>query len=1335
VLILPQVRITETKELLKYDLTFTNTTMIYQPLPHYFLKSVLIFCVSLLSINSYGQEGSVAESWNEACLHAISRDFARPTVHARNLFHQSIALYDAWAAYDPAAEPYLLGRTRGSYTSTFNGVGIPANPEEVEEARETAISYAAYRLIRHRFISSPGAFLTLVEINNLMADLGHSTTNTSIDYVNGGPAELGNFIAQQIINFGFTDGSNESADYANQYYEPINPNILPEQPGTNGIIDPNRWQAISLSVAIDQSGNQVSDPPFLSPEWGDVVPFSMTDDNKSVLSRDGIDWNVYYDPGNPPLLDTTDASGLESLWKWNFCLVNIWQSHLDPNDETLIDASPLGIGNIQSYPQTQEELPDFYNLYDGGTNDPGHEINPITGEPYEPQIVKRADYGRVVAEFWADGPNSTTPPGHWFEIYNELRHHPLFENKWMGEGPELNALEFDVKFYFTIGGAMHDAAIAAWSIKGYHDYLRPVSAVRYMCEMGQCTNPAGANFHAAGIPLVPGYIEQVEAGDALAGANDENVGKIKLYTWRGPDYIDDPEADFAGTGWILGENWWPYQRPSFVSPPFAGFISGHSTYSRTAAEIFTLITGSEYFPGGMSNFEAPQNDFLEFEVGPSETVFLQWATYRDASDQCSLSRIWGGIHPPADDVPGRLIGMELGPQAFGYANEIFNTDRPIVTSVDVSDQNISIDDIGSTFTAVINFDRSMNTGIVPAITFLGNNPLPSAISVTDVEWISDSAYEIQYLVESSEIEMPNIFMRIAAAQAAGNGLVQNVYLESRPFVLDTKRPTLQSVTVNNVLLNDASANGQGLVATLTFNEPCDDGLLPAIQLSGALGLDEALIFQPALSSWITSSVYAAHFSLVDNNEEIDDIAIEIEAVTDLVGNAMLADVESNAFSIDTRNPEISEIVASENLLNAQDAGADALSLSVTFDKPMNTMAEVSFTFPDENPLDGVLVLNSFASGWEDEFTYTAFYNQGASEVELFNINVVLANFEDLSANTPENVGFSGLFSIDTKKPEILSLNQSGITLSDADAFNGTFDLEITFTEEMNEDQILLIQLSGPAGIAQSMAYNPFQSQWNSSDTFTAVFNMFDVNVELEGINLQASFGSDLAGNIQASFLQEEWINIDTKNPEVAVLFANVYTVEVAQVGTAGFSLLTLYNESMDPGFIPEYEFIADGNPNEVLTFNEDLSGWENFFSYHAFFDVADGEIVIPNVGVTVNNAFDIAGNLVVLSNFSDFFDINLNTLSAAEGHGNNGIRIYPNPLPSGAPIVLEVGRSQKDARVRVHSMSGQLIREIFIPHLFEGKHQLSLPQLASGIYFATIESDAGTSTFKVVALD
>jgi hypothetical protein len=144
--------------------------------------------------------------------------------------------------------------------------------------------------------------------------------------------------------------------------------------------------------------------------------------------------------------------------------------------------------------------------------------------------------------------------------------------------------------------------------------------------------------------------------DPLAGESLENLSKIKVKAWRGPDQISNPTSESAGVGWILAGNWWPYQRSNFITPPFAGYVSGHSVFSPTAAEILTKFTGDDYFPGGMGHFIAKKDEFLVFENGPSVDIELQWATYRDASDQTSLSRIWGGIHPPIDDLPGRRIG-------------------------------------------------------------------------------------------------------------------------------------------------------------------------------------------------------------------------------------------------------------------------------------------------------------------------------------------------------------------------------------------------------------------------------------------------------------------------------------------------------------------------------------------------------------------------------------------------------------------------------------------------------------------------------------------------------
>jgi hypothetical protein len=99
-------------------------------------------------------------------------------------------------------------------------------------------------------------------------------------------------------------------------------------------------------------------------------------------------------------------------------------------------------------------------------------------------------------------------------------------------------------------------------------------------------------------------------------------------------------------------------------------VSGHSTFSRAAAEVLTAMTGSEYFPGGLSSWTIPAGS-LEFEAGPTEDVVLQWATYADAADQAGISRLYGGIHVRADDLEGRVIGFECGRAAWAKAQQYF----------------------------------------------------------------------------------------------------------------------------------------------------------------------------------------------------------------------------------------------------------------------------------------------------------------------------------------------------------------------------------------------------------------------------------------------------------------------------------------------------------------------------------------------------------------------------------------------------------------------------------------------------------------------------------------
>ncbi|WP_143537706.1 DUF6851 domain-containing protein [Rubrivirga marina] len=610
-------------------------------------------------------------------LGGIRNDLARPTVHARNLFHTSVAMWDAWAAYDETARPYLLGRTLG-------GIACSAEVAPVSDrqaAREEAISYAVYRVLRHRFRNSPGALLTLPEFDSLMVRLGHDPEvgrpGGETPEV-GSPAALGLTVANCVIEYGRGDGAREAQGYAAQGYHAVNPPLLPSEPGNPDIEDMNRWQPLQFDVFIDQSGNEIPGgaPPFVGPEWGAVKGFALDPGAATARERDGQEFVLYADPGAPPQWQE-DGGGETDRYLWNFSRVAVWSGQLDPADGVLWDISPGALGNLGRLPETEDEVRVFYRRTAEGGNGAGWDVNPVTGRPYAPNVVPRGDYTRVLAEFWADGPDSETPPGHWFTILNTVSDSPLLERRWRGEGPVLDRLEWDVKTYFALGGAVHDAAVTAWGLKGWYDYIRPISAIRALAALGQSSNPDAPDYHPGGIPLIAGHIQRILVGDPLAGPNGEHVGEIKLWAWRGPDRIDDPETDEAGVGWVRAAEWWPYQRPTFVTPPFAGYVSGHSTFSRAAAEVLTLATGSPFFPGGLGEFEAPRNEFLVFEEGPSVDVTLQWATYRDAADQCSLSRIWGGIHPPADDLPGRRMGAVIGVDAAELAEQFFLGTAPV----------------------------------------------------------------------------------------------------------------------------------------------------------------------------------------------------------------------------------------------------------------------------------------------------------------------------------------------------------------------------------------------------------------------------------------------------------------------------------------------------------------------------------------------------------------------------------------------------------------------------------------------------------------------------------
>ncbi|MBS3964079.1 MAG: vanadium-dependent haloperoxidase [Methylomonas sp.] len=221
---------------------------------------------------------------------------------------------------------------------------------------------------------------------------------------------------------------------------------------------------------------------------------------------------------------------------------------------------------------------------------------------------------KVIAEYWADGPNSELPPGHWTEFAAFVA-----EREPLPGLPQSGKLGLDdtVKLFFALGNAIFDASIATWECKRHYDYVRPLTAIRHLFR-----------------------------------------GKT-IQAWGGAG---------KGTQAIQGESWIPFQVPIFPTPPFAEYTSGHSGFSMAAATVLKRYTGSDRF-----GFFYAQTEPLKADPSvPVNDIVLSWPTFSSAAREAGESRLYGGIHFYEGNVAGLNIGEKVGNAAFNRAQDLWS---------------------------------------------------------------------------------------------------------------------------------------------------------------------------------------------------------------------------------------------------------------------------------------------------------------------------------------------------------------------------------------------------------------------------------------------------------------------------------------------------------------------------------------------------------------------------------------------------------------------------------------------------------------------------------------
>lgn len=464
------------------------------------------------------------------------------------------------------------------YTSTSTPYALPdVNRRPVREHndayRTEAVSQAAY----HALVNLFPDFENQYGYFKLYLDsLGYPVTTA----LNTSASSLGYQAAMAAIDARANDGSNSNNDFEPitsaiypNYYVPVNsPDPISDIGLFGDNFDPNHWQPLRVpnGTVLDDESLAIVDDLNLN-SYGDQEFLSS---HWGVVTPFALSHGAEFRPVAPPMFGS-NAPYVDGL-----------------NIESTNDAAYRR--------QVEEVLAYSANL---------------------------TDRHKVIAEFWADGPRTESPPGHW----NQIAHGVV----------ERDALSLiaTTQLFFALNGALLDAGIATWEAKRHYDYIRPASAIRWLYQ------------------------------------------DVQIQAWGGPN---------KNTQHILGQSWSPYQTITFVTPPFPEYVSGHSTFSRAAAEVLTRFTGSPTFYDGFTqtlqdvNEDGEPDMFGEhiaragsffIEDGPVSDVVLQWGSFLEAANEAGKSRLYGGIHIQDGDLRGRDLGRKIGQRAFERAAQYANGTR------------------------------------------------------------------------------------------------------------------------------------------------------------------------------------------------------------------------------------------------------------------------------------------------------------------------------------------------------------------------------------------------------------------------------------------------------------------------------------------------------------------------------------------------------------------------------------------------------------------------------------------------------------------------------------
>ena len=240
---------------------------------------------------------------------------------------------------------------------------------------------------------------------------------------------------------------------------------------------------------------------------------------------------------------------------------------------------------------------------------------------------------KAVVEFMRDGPRSTGQSGHWLRFAQAVSERDRYD------------VDKDIKLFFTVATVAFDAFIACWETKRYYDSSRPWTLIRHYYKGQTVTGWAGAG---KGVAMIP------------------------------------------------ASEWHPYSPLSFITPPFPGYPSGHSTVSAASAKMLELFTGSDNFgatetrhageltePGISCEIKQAVNGKpATTGITDDGVIVLLLPTFTATAEMAGISRVLGGYHIQVDNVEGLRLGKRVAEYNYPRTRSYFDGTANIKDAAD-----------------------------------------------------------------------------------------------------------------------------------------------------------------------------------------------------------------------------------------------------------------------------------------------------------------------------------------------------------------------------------------------------------------------------------------------------------------------------------------------------------------------------------------------------------------------------------------------------------------------------------------------------------------------------